>query len=83
MTYLLSIGSPLQTHYYFKLDFHEVDQHTEGKWLIHGTKRHKDNQLPVEYSSRDSKHEINESEGNMVNPIFTDNIKRQNIHRCA
>ena len=22
-----------------------MDQHTEGKWLIHGTKRHKDNQL--------------------------------------
>ena len=26
-----------------KLDFQKVDQHTEGKWLIHGTKRHKDN----------------------------------------
>ena len=30
---------------YFKLDFQKVDQHTEGKWLIHGTKRRKDNQL--------------------------------------
>ena len=29
-----------------KLDFQKVDQHTGGKWLIHGTKRHKDNQLP-------------------------------------
>ena len=29
----------------FKLDFQKVDQHTGGKWLIHGTKRHKDNQL--------------------------------------
>ena len=29
----------------FKLDFQKVDQHTGGKWLIHGTKRRKDNQL--------------------------------------
>ena len=31
--------------YYFKLDFQKVDQHRGGKWLIFGTKRHKDNQL--------------------------------------
>ena len=37
--------SNLQTYYHFKLDFQKVDQHTVGKWLIHGTKRHKDNQL--------------------------------------
>ena len=42
----------------FKLDFQKVDQHTGGKWLIHGTKRPKDNQLqkawnfPVEYPSK-------------------------------
>ena len=37
--------SNLQT-YYFKLDLKKkVDQHTGGKWLIHGTKRRKDNQL--------------------------------------
>ena len=34
----------LQT-YHFKLDFEKVDQHTGGKWLIHGTKRGKDTQL--------------------------------------
>ena len=28
--------SNLQT-YHFKLDFQKVDQHTGGKWLIHGT----------------------------------------------
>ena len=33
----------LQT--YYLLDFQKVDQHTGGKWLIHGTKRRKDNQL--------------------------------------
>ena len=37
--------SHLQTYYNSKLDFQTVDQHTGGKWLIHGTKRHKDNQL--------------------------------------
>ena len=37
--------SNLQTYYHFQLDFQKVDQHTGGKWLIHGTKRHKDNQL--------------------------------------
>ena len=42
---LFSLMSNLQTNYHFKLDFQKVDQHTGGKWLIHGTKRHKDNQL--------------------------------------
>ena len=37
--------SNLQTYNQFKLDFQKVDQHTGGKWLIHGTKRHKDIQL--------------------------------------
>ena len=35
--------SNLQTYYHFKLDFQKVDQQTGGKWLIHGAKRHKDN----------------------------------------
>ena len=35
----------LQTYYHFKLDFQKVDQHTEDKWVIHGTKHGKDNQL--------------------------------------
>ena len=29
----------------FKIDIQKVDQHVEGKWLIHDTKRRKDNQL--------------------------------------
>ena len=37
--------SNLQTHYQFKLDLQKVDQHTEGKWLIHNIKHHKGNQL--------------------------------------
>ena len=71
----------LQT-YYFKLDFQNVDQHTGGKWLIHGTKRRKDNQLqslelPVEYPSRECKHDIKEFKGNMPNPIFKENVQGQ------
>ena len=37
--------SNLQTYYHFKLDYQKVDQHTGGKWLIHGTKRRKDNHV--------------------------------------
>ena len=37
--------SNLQIYYHFKLDFQKVDQHTGGKWLIHGTKRRRYNQL--------------------------------------
>ena len=37
--------SNLQTYKHFQLNPPKVDQHTGGKWLIHGTKRHKDNQL--------------------------------------
>ena len=29
----------------FKIHFQKVDQHAGGKWLIHDTKRRKDNQL--------------------------------------
>ena len=29
----------------FKAIFQNVDQHTGGKWLIHGTKHREDNQL--------------------------------------
>ena len=41
---MFSLMSNLQT-YYFKLDFQKVDQYTGVEWLIHGTKRRKDNQL--------------------------------------
>ena len=37
--------SSLQPYYNFKQDFQKVEEHTGGKWLIHGTKRRKDNQL--------------------------------------
>ena len=37
--------SNLQTYNNFKLDFQKMEQHTGGKWLIHGTKCRKDNQF--------------------------------------
>ena len=67
----------LQIYNHFKLDFQKVDQHTGGKWLfIHCTKHRKENQFqslelrPVANPSKKSKHDIKESEGNILNPIF-------------
>ena len=37
--------SSLQPNWCLKIDFQKVDQHSEGKWLIHDTKRRKDSQL--------------------------------------
>ena len=37
--------SNLQPNCCVKFDFQKVDQHAGGKWLIHDTKRRKDNQL--------------------------------------
>ena len=42
---ILSSMSNLQHQWYLKIDFQKVDQHAGGKWLIHDTKRRKDNQL--------------------------------------
>ena len=71
----------VQTYYHFKLDFQNADQHTGGKWLIHGTKR-RNNQCkawnsPVEYRSRECKHDIKESKDNMFNTIFNENVQGQ------
>ena len=81
--------SNLQTYYHFKLDFQKGDQYTGGKWLIHGTKRRKDNRLqsldpPVGYHSRKCKHGIKESKWNMFNPIFKENVQgRKHPRSCA
>ena len=42
---ILSIMSNLQPNCCLKFDFQKVEQHAGGKWLIHNTKRRKDNQL--------------------------------------
>ena len=49
------------TYYHFKLDFQKVDQHTGGTWLINW----KAWNSPVEYPSRECKHGLKGSEGNM------------------
>ena len=73
--------SNLQTYYHFKLDFQKMDQHTGGKWIIHGTPNAartiscKAWNSPVEYPSRECKHDIKESKGNMFNPIFKENVQ--------
>ena len=80
--------SNLQTYYHFKLDFQKVDQHTGIKWLIHGTKRRKDSctawHSPVEYPIKECKHDIKESESNMFNTIFKENVQgRKHSGSCA
>ena len=42
---MFSVISSLQHCHNYKLDFQQVDEHTGGKWLIHGTKHHKYIQL--------------------------------------
>ena len=42
---MLSSMSNLQPNWRLKIDFQKVDQHAGGKWLLHDTKRRKDNQL--------------------------------------
>ena len=39
--------SNLQPNCCLEFEFRKVDQHAGGKWLIHDTKRRKDNQLQI------------------------------------
>ena len=79
----ISLMLNLQTYYHFKLNFQKVDQHTGGKWLIHGTKRLKDNQLQsLEHDI--TEHDIKESKGNMFNPLFKENVQgKKHPGNCA
>ena len=45
MKKLFSVMSNLETHHHLKLGFQNLDKHIGGKWLIHDTEYHKDNQL--------------------------------------
>ena len=38
---------------------------------------------PVEYPSKESKHDIKESKGSMFNPIFKENVRGENIQGVA
>ena len=63
------------------------DQHTGGQWLIHDTKRPKDNQLqrlklPLDYPNWVSICDIKESHGTMLNPTFWKKVHgKKNILR--
>ena len=66
----------------FQTRFPKTGPTYRGKWLIHGPKCRKDNQLqslepPVEYPNRECKHDIKESKGNMFNPTFKENVQEQ------
>ena len=72
---LLSSMSNLQANWCLKIDFQKVDQHAGGKWLIHDTKRRKDNQLqslkpPAKYPNWVARCDIKGSDGTMLSPIF-------------
>ena len=79
---ILSIMSKLQPNCCLKCDFQKVDQHAGGKWLIHDTKRRKDNQLqslnsPAEYPSWVARCEIKGSVSTVLNPIFWKKVQGQ------
>ena len=73
---LFSIMSNLQPNCSLKFDFQKVDQHAGGKWLIHDTKRRKDNhlqslKLPAEYPSWVGRCDIKGSINTVLNPILS------------
>ena len=74
--------SNLQPNCCVEFDFQKVDQHAGGKWLIHDTKRRKDNQmqslkLPAEYPSWVARCDIKGSVGTVLNPIFSKKVQGQ------
>ena len=59
-----------------------MDKHAGGKWLIHYSKRHKDNQLqslkfPAEYPSWVARCDIKGSVSTVLNPIFSKKVQGQ------
>ena len=78
---LLSIMWNLQPNFCLKFDFQKEDQHAGGKWLIHDTKRHKDNQLQsLKLLCRISKLcrcDIKGSVSTVLNPIFSKKVQGQ------
>ena len=65
--------SNLQPNCCLEFDFQKVDQHAGGKWLIHDTKRRKDNQL----QSWVARCDIKGSVSTVLNPIFSKKVQGQ------
>ena len=83
-----SIVSNVQTHYHFKLDLKKRTNIQEASSYsmapnTTGAIISKAWRSPVEYPSRVCKHDINESEGNMLNPIFKENERSGNTQLLA
>ena len=74
--------SNLQPNCCLKFDFQKVDQHAGGKWLIHDTKRRKDNQLqslklPCIISKLVARCDIKVSVSTVLNPILSKKVQGQ------
>ena len=74
--------SNLQLDWCLKIDFQKAGQHAGGKWLIHDTKRRKDNQLqslnsPAEYPNWVARFDIKGSDCTMLNSIFWKKVQGQ------
>ena len=74
--------SNLQPNCCLEFDFRKVDQHAGGKWLIHDTKRRKDNQLqslklPCRISKLSSKMWHKGARSTVLNPIFSKKVQGQ------
>ena len=59
----------LQPNCCLKIDFEKVDKHAGSKWLIHDTKRRRDNGV--------ARCDIKGSDGNMLNLIFWKKVQGQ------
>ena len=81
--------SNFQTHYPFKLDFQNWTniQEASGQLMALDAATPiscKAWNSPVEYPSREYKHDIKESKGNMFNPILKENVQGWKYPRsCA
>ena len=76
--------SNLQPNCCLEFDFRKVDQHAGGKWLIHDTKRRKDNQLqslklPCRISKLSSKMWHKGVRSTVLNPIFSKKVQGQKL----
>ena len=74
--------SNLQPNCCLEFDFRKVDQHAGGKWLIHDTKRRKDNQLqslklPCRIFKLSSKMWHKGVRSTVLNPIFSKKVQGQ------
>ena len=81
--------SNLQTYYHFNLDLKKWNNIPEASGQstapdATGTNSCKAWNSPVENPSTECKHDIKKSEGNMFNPIFTENVQgRKHPGSCA